>query len=84
MNYAVFKILALISHPQKEGSVYVRTISKATLCCCGSPTRKAYMALCFLMCGRKSTIGCDEAAVGHHDWILTSSEKFRLYLELIP
>lgn len=42
------------------------------------------MALRFLMCNSKSTIGCDEASAGHHDWILISSEKFRLYPEPIP
>lgn len=85
MSYAVFKILTLISHPQQEGLVSLRTISKETVCYCGSPTRKGYMALCFSLCGSKSTIGCGEASVEVHlDWTLTSSEKFRLYLELIP
>lgn len=84
MSYAAFKILTLVSHPQQEGSVSVRTISKAAVCCCGSPTRKAYMTVWFLMCGSKSTSGRDEASVELHDWILTSSGKFSLYLELIP
>lgn len=43
------------------------------------------MALCFSLCGSKSTFGCGESSVDvHHDWTLTSSEKFRLCLELIP